>query len=244
MRKTATSITLKNWREGRAEIGGIDRADDLLYRAQSPFPAARWWGKCKGEVRLLRFVQFLLCLAVLPAQGATLLVEFTHKITALESGNPLPATVPFAAAANETTVGNLFHWQDDYGPGDVGMTFNAPPEVVDGASLALSFPTARYLLDTGPANLSTETSFHPAFCQIDDCVHVRVPSVASHVVTSVERVIDQLQITRGQGDTYLLEAAQRIRFWGQPIPEPQTIVVLAAGIGGIASCYRCRSTRR
>jgi hypothetical protein len=200
--------------------------------------------RAKASVRFPVFLICMLGLVAAPSEAATLLVEFTHKISTLESGNPLPTTVPFTVSAGERTIGNLFYWQDEYGPGDVGMTFNAPTEVVEGATLAISFPTARYSLDTGPANFSTETSFHPAFCQINDCVHVLVPDVASHAVTSVERVIDQLQITRGQGDFYRLEAAQRIRFWGEPIPEPQTIVLLAAGIGWIASCYRCNSARR
>jgi hypothetical protein len=123
-------------------------------------------------------------------------------------------------AANETTVGNLFHWQDEYGPGDVGMTFIASAEIVNGANRAIATLDTRYLLQTGPANFSTATNLFAPHCEFNDCVRVLVANfdLPAHTITSVERIIDELNLTRGQGDFYLLEAAQRIRFWGEPVP--------------------------
>jgi hypothetical protein len=41
-----------------------------------------------------------------------------------------------------------------------------------------------------------------------------------YTITSVERIIDELVITRTQGEFYVLKAAQRIQIWGEPIPQP------------------------
>jgi hypothetical protein len=139
-----------------------------------------------------------------------LLVEFRHNEIAVERSIALPTTVPFDFDAYDPTLSlSYLGWLEEYGPTDVGMTFLAPTEIVEGANLAIASPTSKYLLETGPANFSSERSFY----------------LPSHTVTSVERIVDQLTITRTQGDLYFLEAAQRIQIWGVPIPEPNTIAL-------------------
>jgi hypothetical protein len=44
-------------------------------------------------------------------------------------------------------------------------------------------------------------------------------------ITAVERVVDDLVITPIHETRYTVQFAQRVRIWGEPIPEPSTIVL-------------------
>jgi hypothetical protein len=154
-----------------------------------------------------------------PIQGAPIpLLEFTHGVLAVESAEPLPATAPFRFVANEQgQFPPYFSWEEEYGPSDTGMTFVAPQEVAAGANSAIRSPTANYFFETGPANFSDPLMLNSGTIFVDD--------VTLYTVTLVERIIDRLIITRTQGDFYFLEAAQRIRFWGEPVPEPSGLAL-------------------
>jgi hypothetical protein len=188
---------------------------------------------------------FLVCLLVLaPAASDAapiLLVEFTHKVSAVEGGEPLPATVPFDFDAYEPFPLVYFSFRGEYGANDVGMTYIAPPEVVIGANQAFASPSATYLLETGPANFSSSRHLSPSSCQTHECLVVFVDDVTDYLVTSVERAIDQLTLTRTQGNLYILDGAQRVRFWGERIPEPNALALLVASIG---CCSRIRIAGR
>jgi hypothetical protein len=159
-------------------------------------------------------------LAISPASAQpSLLWEFSDTITAVEFGDPLPTRVDFDFDAYDPNFSlSYVDWRDDYNPSDVGMTFIAPTDVIQGANRAIASPTSKYLLETGPANFSSERSFY----------------LPGYRVTSVERDVDELVITRTQGDLYFLEAAQTIRFWGEPIPEPASMAMLVVAIECLA----------
>jgi hypothetical protein len=184
----------------------------------------------KIQARIL--LMCLLCFAAPPADAAPiLLVEFTHNVTAVEAGDPLPTTVPFAFAANKPHPNgvNYVYWSAEYGSIDVGMSFLAPPSVVDGANQAIMSAMTNYDLETGPANFYGPilSLAPPGSCDINGCFKVFVDDVSKHIVTSVQRVVDKLSITRTQGDFYSLEATQRIQIWSVAVPESSTIALFA-----------------
>jgi hypothetical protein len=154
-----------------------------------------------------------ICVAAPIHAAPMLLVEFSHSVNAVETEDPLPAAVPFGIYAGEESQPPYFIWREEYPSSAIGTTFLAPAQVVEGANQAIASATTGYLLETGPANFSSGGSHF----------------LMGNTVTSVERIIDQLVITRTQGDFYVLEAAQRIRFWGVPIPEANAIVSFIVG---------------
>ena len=186
----------------------------------------------------LTLVLYSLGLAVTPGQAApVLLAEFWHRnVMAVESPSPPPPTVPYFFAADNSTTGQSFlFWQDDYGPSNVGMTFLAPQDVLEDANLSIVLPTARFYFSTGPANIAGPLRLTNPSCG-DSCVQVLVPDITRYTVTSVERIIDQLElIDQSQFGTYILKGAQRIRYWGELIPEPSTAALVFVGLSaGIA----------
>jgi hypothetical protein len=49
-------------------------------------------------------------------------------------------------------------------------------------------------------------------------------------ITSIERIIEKLTLTPIDQSRYIVDAAQRIRIWGEPIPEPETFGLLLVAI--------------
>jgi hypothetical protein len=144
-----------------------------------------------------------------------LLKQFDHSASGPELGNPLPPTIPFDFDVYNPNLSTSYvEWLQNYGPSDVGKTFLAPVEVVQGANQAIASLGTKYLLETGPANFSSEFSFN----------------LSGHIVTSVERTINQLIITPIDNSFYGLQAAQTIQIWGVPIPEASTIALFGIGL--------------
>lgn len=170
---------------------------------------------------------------VAPCRAAPmLLAQFTLRVGGPGGGSP-PATVDFGYRAYQpgpfpTPI--YFTWREPYQVSDVGATFLAPTAIIEGANAALRSATAEYSLDIAPAHFATWTLNQPDSCSTRACLEVFVPDIAAHKVTSVERIIDQLIITP-EGDHYSLTAAQRIRLWGEPIPEPSTVALLVTAVG-------------
>jgi hypothetical protein len=148
-----------------------------------------------------------LSLTVTRGQAAPILLEeFRHHGFAFHTG-PTPASVPFRFGANEGSPDPFrlyFIWEGNYAPNDVGTIFRAPPAVVHGASESIRSPIVGYH--------STISEIH-----FQSFAPVNKPT---YIVTDVERIIDDLAITGFQNIQYTVEATQRIRFWGVPVPEP------------------------
>jgi hypothetical protein len=213
-----------------------------------PFP---WWLACTfGRRTATRFTivaLHVLGLAATPTYAEPiLLVEFTHRVITAEGSIPPLGTVPFRFVASEQFP-PFVSWRDEYGPSDVGMTFSAPSEVVEGANSAFASPIAEYFLETGPANFSTSVRLPsvagPSACLpiAPECLRTFVPDVRDYSVTSVERIVDELMITPIGGELYTLRATQRIQVFGVRIPEPGSIVLLIAAL----ACFAVvRGTKR
>ena len=138
-------------------------------------------------------------------------------------GSSPPSTVRFGVRIYDPRMLVTFvNWEEQYRPSDVGKTFVAPPEVVQGANQATMFADSEYILETGPSLTGG-----------------RDYSIPGHFITSVERIIDQLVISQpSPGGFYTLSAKQRIRFWGVPVPEPSTWALLAIGLISATVVFR------
>ena len=63
-----------------------------------------------------------------------------------------------------------------------------------------------------------------------------------HNVTIVERIIDRIEMVPPQGDFFVFRGTQRIRFWGEPIPEPTTSILLMISVLALATgSEKCRT---
>jgi hypothetical protein len=151
-----------------------------------------------------------LCFALLMSSVAAsaepiLIQEMSHMGNGI-LGMTAPETVLFRFAIYTPRAnGTMTHvdWEERYAPNDVGMTFVASPAIVEGTNQAVATTQSKYLFQTGPS--------------IDGGIDLGIPR--AHIVTSVERIIDQLVISQPTlGGNYVLAAKQRIRIWGEPIP--------------------------
>jgi hypothetical protein len=78
------------------------------------------------------------------------------QILANEGDDPVPATATFGFGAGDGFGFNYLGWVAEYGPSDVGESFWAPVDVVEGANIALTDSRdALYTLLNGPANHAT-----------------------------------------------------------------------------------------
>jgi hypothetical protein len=171
-------------------------------------------------------------------------VEFTYEKTPQfgGEGNPPERDWEFGFSAYAGPLGNitLFEWFDSYGTDDVGKTFSAPTEVVNGAEQALSSPSSIYLMFT--AGLSNPSApgrlidWNTGNC--NPCAKILVPDPTAYRVTAVERVVDDLIVeATTPGSTWVIGGKQTVRFSGEPVPEPATIAILAMGIGHCAIAF-------
>jgi hypothetical protein len=146
------------------------------------------------------------------------IVDFYHRnVMSLSGPSPPPATISFDFEAGTSLMGEFLSWEDDYGPSDVGMTFVAPQAVVDDANLSLVLPNVKFHLRSGPVSFSNSIVINSPICGFG--CELFVPDFTRYKVTSVERVIEQLEfIDQPQAGTYIYKAGQRIRYLGEPIP--------------------------
>jgi hypothetical protein len=184
------------------------------------------------------------------------LLEMKWQILANEGDGPVPATATFSFGAGDGFGFNYLGWVADYGPSDVGKSFWAPMDVIDGANIALTDSRgALYTLVNGPANhatfsnsdfLSQEPSTErPCPGRSDRCVGsaVYVDDLESYRVTAVERQIDYLSLTRAPFGDWIFDGSQSIRYWGTLIPEPGSAVLLSMAIAHLCLSFRQRRRR-
>jgi hypothetical protein len=160
-------------------------------------------------------------------RGAPIVLK---EITAIGRGEqtlPFPGLPLTSAPFNfQILVENVFptpvyaEWPENYSPAQVGMSFFAPPDVVAGATAARSSTTAVYSLQTGGQFFSGGAA---------NLWYLELPP--NYSITAMERIVDKLTLTRIDASRYIVDAAQTIRVWGEPIPEPGTIALLIFGTG-------------
>jgi hypothetical protein len=163
------------------------------------------------------------------------IVEFYHRnAMAVQAPSPPPATISFDFSASDLHSGLQFlSWHADYAPADVGMTFTAPHDVVDDANLSIVRPNTVFLLRSGPVSFSNSIIINSPICGFG--CQVYVPDITRYKVTSVERIVEQLEFIDQPGfGTYIYKAGQRIRYLGELIPEPSTITMVLLGVAHCA----------
>jgi hypothetical protein len=130
-----------------------------------------------------------------------------------------PTSLPFSFYINEP---NVFptpvyaSWTQNYSPADVGMSFLAPADVVAGATAARSSATALAYLEVNGGVFNLSQPWSSGF-------------PLNHRITSIERIVDQLVITPIHETRYTVQFAQRVRIWGEPIPEPRSLFLFLMG---------------
>lgn len=183
-----------------------------------------------------------------PARAAMIpLLEMKWQQVDFELG-PVPATVEFRFIATAGNEINYLRWIAEHGPSDVGNSFWAPADVVDGANAALKSSDARYTFMNGIGNYMADvpipidqapTSEPPCPTAGDRCfgVAIYVDDIERHTVTSVERVLNYLDLTGPTGN-FVVTASQSIRYWGTIVPEPSAVMLLSFGM-----LHLCLSSR-
>ena len=126
-------------------------------------------------------------------------------------------------------------WTSELGPADVGKSFWAPMDVVEGVNTALNDADAGYGLGNGPGNfvgnfslpLEQEPTSNPPCPLPGQCfgIAIYVDDIQSQRVTAVERVINYLELTDFFGN-WTISASQSIRYWGEPVPEPNSAAIV------------------
>jgi hypothetical protein len=178
------------------------------------------------------------------------LLEMKWQIRAPEF-LPVPGTVEFSFFGTRPFGDSYFGWIAELGSSDAGKSFWAPPAVVDGANAALRDPTVLYGLINGPANFANinlgqnPPSEPPCPGRSNRCIGyaVYVEDIDSYRVTAVERFIDYLSLTpQPQFENWIIDASQSIRYWGTPIPEPGSAMLLLMGVAHF--CLNSRPRRR
>jgi hypothetical protein len=120
-----------------------------------------------------------------------------------------------------------------YDSDDVGMTFHATPVNVDAFEAALSVPTGEFGIITsntspGPAG-DADDLWHSDpqgfFRQFAPRLGV---GLTGYDLTDVTQTIDHIEYRTTGANTHVALQEQTFRFYGQPIPEPQSAVLLFA----------------
>ena len=153
-------------------------------------------------------------------------LEMKWQQADFENGS-IPATVEFSFVAGDGFGLNYLGWVANYSRSDVGISFWSPMAVVEGANVALSDLNASYNLRNGPGNsvgpfqleLDQEPTSDPPCPLPGQCfgVAIYVDDVPSFRVTSVERVINYLELTDFFGN-WTISASQSIRYWASRFP--------------------------
>jgi hypothetical protein len=164
------------------------------------------------------------------------LVEFTYEKVPIFGGvSPPPVRdweFGFSASLSPDGVPPLFVWFDVYGTDDVGKTFPATAEIVEGAAQALASSSAVYGMSTAgladPSALGRLMDWIATPC--NPCAVTFVADPTNYRVTAVERVIDQLIVENTGFGTWIVGGKQTVRFSGEPIPEPSTIALWLTGV--------------
>ena len=185
----------------------------------------------KNLFRVLLALAFGFAAAPVHAEPIPLL-EITYQSVSFEIG-ALPQTVPFAFDVFGSH--EFLYWQTEHSPQDVGLSFPAPIEVIEGANAAFA-ATRREPLGNpsavGYALWNGTNPFGPIFLDVHvgpttgEIHSIFVSDVASYTVTAIERVINDFILTDVEpGGHYVMQASQTIRYWGVPVPEPSSVAI-------------------
>lgn len=121
-------------------------------------------------------------------------------------------------------------FEGTYDADDVGVTFSATPEMVESIEFALTQPTGRFSLDIS----SFAPSAHPVdalwLSAVSDLsIQQFVPRLGhgllGYDLKTITQTIDRIEYQMS-GRNIVSFQEQTIRFYGQPVPEPTTTLLL------------------
>lgn len=191
----------------------------------------------------------VLLISVHASAEPILLARLSQHASGRRAGDPPPPAIPFdfEAYLNPSNSFKLFFsWLDDYGLNDVGKIFIAPTDILTGVNQAVADPEATYVFVMNEILSSSEFGLDfpgSGGCDPLGCVNKYVSNLGVYTVTSVERTIDELEITPVQGQAYIFEGTQTIRFYGVPIPEPSSTTLLATALATTYALVTVRKRR-
>jgi hypothetical protein len=152
-------------------------------------------------------------------------VEFSYeKVPRFGGVSPAPVRdweFGLSASLAPDGIPPLFVWFDVYGIDDVGKTFAAPEQVIEGAAQALASASTTYRMHTAgfsePSAPGRLMDWEAIPC--NPCAEIFVPDPTAYRVTAVERIIDQLIVENTGFGTWVVGGKQTVRFRGEPVPE-------------------------
>jgi hypothetical protein len=180
-----------------------------------------------------------------------LLAEWTRdQAPRLRVGEPPPTTLKydfFLATSGPEPIGGV--WVQDIAASDVGMTFSAPPEIVEMVNDGLVSDQSILGGHVGP-----EGEFHNTIANWlvwpDGAMGItyiqQVPQLPDYNLTQITRTVNGFVVQPvGPGtDTFRFGGSQTIRLYGALVPEPTTLLLGAVNCLLIALAVSRRRPKR
>ena len=204
-----------------------------------------------------RFFQGVILLSVVGLVGTrargepALLIEI-HHVGSNSNISFVGQPLHMAFIARIAPGMNSVELDGTYDVDDVGMTFHATPEVVDAIEFALSQPTGRFALDISsfapgshPVDELWQTDWNPKLSDI--AIRQFVPRIglglSGYDLTAVTQTVDKIEYLMSGRQIHSFQE-QTIRFYGEVIPEPSSMMlILVHGLVCCAAYGRYRSVR-
>jgi hypothetical protein len=144
-------------------------------------------------------------------------------------------------ASLRTPGPEIFDWTETYGPEDAGTSDWADVTILDGAREALARRgDVTYIISNVLGDIGTVILFDqqgnqvgpPNFpCQPDlsssTCLTFHVTDMRAYNLVALERVVHEVSISPNHppDGPWVVNAAHTIRYWGEPVPEPGTLLL-------------------
>jgi hypothetical protein len=159
-----------------------------------------------------------------------LLVELHKQGFQMPVSAGSPVTLEFITEVTDHTTRTIF--AGTYTDTDEGMAFEAPADLVERFETALSAPRGQFAITGGgstPIGVDADSIWNPASGYMPTAHVPRLGhGLTGYNLTRVTRTIDQLDyfIQPGPSGGPTAEIRQTISLYGEPIPEPASIVLL------------------
>jgi hypothetical protein len=164
--------------------------------------------------------------------NAALLAEIGTNVAEFNPSPPTINSVRYGFIVSSSAPPAVFgEWITQYTAADVGMTFDAPPDLVESFARALARPSAGVTISVQSISNSKtldqlQSGYWAECCEI---VTFRkfVPDITKIPTNRITRTIDSFRFERF-GDNATIGGGQTIRIYG--VPEPATWMLFLCGV--------------